>query len=141
MTTLLPGAHEAITHASTIAQVAAVTTKTGRYSTELLEHFNLMQYFKALIGREDVTHPKPHPEPIQTALAKLKDAKPDHTYMIGDTTMDLLSAQAAGVHAVAVTCGYGRKEELAHYAKLIEPSALEAVKRIQKLYDRGAYQP
>ena len=51
-TFLLPLGLEAIKEASRIATLGVVTTKTARYSEELLEHMGVMHYFKILIGRE-----------------------------------------------------------------------------------------
>jgi len=132
MTTLLPGASEAIKTASKIADLGIVTTKTGRYSKDLLEHFGVMSSFKTLIGREHVTHPKPHPEPIQKALEKInKDSK--NCWMIGDTKLDLICAKRAGVKSVAVLSGYGKKDELQKYTDTIFSSSLEAVKWLKNL--------
>ncbi len=130
-TTLLPLAFEAIKEASKIATLGVVTTKTARYSEELLEHFGVMQYFDILIGRESVEHPKPHPEPILKALKHLKaDAK--RTWMVGDTPMDLISAKEAGVMSVGVLCGYSQKSDLEGLTKHIVYDALDAVKLIAK---------
>ena len=63
-TTLLPNAKKAIIEASKFATLGIVTTKTGKYSMEILEHLGLMCYFETLIGREHVIYPKPHAEPI-----------------------------------------------------------------------------
>lgn len=126
-TTLLPLAFEAIKHASKIATLGVVTTKTARYSEELLEHLGVMHHFKVLIGRESVTHPKPHPEPIQKALLAL-NADPVHTWMIGDTPMDLICAKEAGVHSIGVLCGYGSKYDLEKHTNFIVHDALDAVK-------------
>ena len=132
MTTLLPGASEAIEVASKIADLGIVTTKTGRYSKDLLEHFGVMSSFKTLIGREHVAHPKPHPEPIQKALEEInKDSK--NCWMIGDTKLDLICAKRAGVKPVAVLSGYGKKDELKKYSDTIFSNSLEAVKWIENL--------
>lgn len=130
-TTLLPLAFEAIKEASEIATLGVVTTKTGRYSEELLEHFGVMQHFDIVIGRESVEHPKPHPEPILKALEHLK-ADPMHTWMVGDTPMDLISAKEAGIKGVGVLCGYSQKGDLEGYTKHIMHDALEAVQFIAK---------
>jgi len=128
-TALLPLASEAIHQASKIATLGIVTTKTSRYSEELLEHLGVMHHFKVLIGRENVTYPKPHPEPIQKALLALK-ADSMQTWMIGDTPMDLICAQEAGVRGIGVLCGYGSKEDLQKYTSLIVRDSLDAVKLI-----------
>jgi len=128
-TVLLPYAREAIELASRHATLGIVTTKTAEYSREMLEHMGIMHYFKTLIGREDVTHPKPHPEPVLKAVSKLKADK-SKCWMIGDTPMDICAADAAGVKCVAVTCGYAQKQELAKHTPHIVTNAYEAVKFI-----------
>ncbi len=130
-TFLLPGAREAVENAFRIARLGVVTTKTGTYSIELLEHFDLMKYFEVLIGREDVEYPKPHPEPIFKALSKL-EVGTNRCWMIGDTCMDMLSAKSAGVEGVGVTSGYGSKEQLLMCCSFIEKSALDAIASIAR---------
>ncbi len=125
-TLLLPGAERAVKEASKFARLGVVTTKTAKYSVELLEHMNLMHYFEVLIGREDVENPKPHPEPIFKALSKLKEDT-NKCWMVGDTCMDMLSAQAAGIRGIAVTSGYGSEEDLSACCSLVRKSALDAV--------------
>lgn len=128
-TRLLPLAKEAIGHAATIAQLGIVTTKTAHYSEELLEHLGVMHYFRVLIGRESVIHPKPHPEPILKALEYLK-ADPNQTWMIGDTPLDLIAANEAGVLGVGVLCGYGEKNELEKHTTFIFSDTRDAIKMI-----------
>lgn len=128
-TTLLPLAHEAVKQASKIATLGIVTTKTARYSEELLEHLGVMHHFKVLIGRENVTHPKPHPEPIQKAILAL-NADPLNTWMVGDTPMDLVCAKEAGVHGIGVLCGYASRYDLQKHTTIIVSDALDAVKVI-----------
>jgi len=130
-TVLLPEAREAVELAFKNATLGVVTTKTAKYSIELLEHMGLMAYFEVLIGREDVINPKPHPEPIQKALVKLPSDTND-IWMIGDTCMDMLAAKSAKVASVGVTCGYGTSESLASCTDNIYQNALEAVRFIAK---------
>ncbi|MCW8821672.1 MAG: HAD family hydrolase [Sulfurovum sp.] len=131
-TVLLPDAREAVKLASKHAKLGVVTTKTAKYSIELLEHMDLMKYFDVLVGREDVEHPKPHPEPILKALFKLQTDKSKY-WMIGDTPMDILAAQAANIDCVAVTCGYADEALLLTYTDNVSKTALEAVKFITLL--------
>jgi phosphoglycolate phosphatase len=132
-TFLLPQAKEAVKLAHTFATLAVVTTKTTRYSIPLLEDMGLMKYFDTIIGRQEVTNPKPHPEPILKALENL-DLKPNkNIFMIGDTKLDLISAKEANINSVGVLCGYGTKQELEKYTKNISATTLEAVKSIYSL--------
>jgi phosphoglycolate phosphatase len=131
-TELLACAREAVLKADEFATLGIVTTKTGRYSEILMEHFGLMDKFEVLIGREHVEHPKPHAEPIQKALHALNTSD-DDIYMIGDTKLDLISAKNAGVKGLAVLGGYGSLEELQEYTEHIFEDALQAVEYLSNL--------
>jgi len=130
-TLLLPDALTAIRLADKYATLGVVTTKTAKYSIELLEYFGVMEYFDVVIGREDVINPKPHPEPIEKALSQLP-IDTDEIYMIGDTPMDMISASKAGVVGVGVLCGYGKEEDLRECSEHIYANSLEAVQFIVK---------
>ncbi len=131
-TVLLPDAKAAVILAKRYATLGVVTTKTAKYSIELLEHMGLMHYFDVLIGREDVTYPKPDPEPIHKALSKLPCDTND-IWMIGDTPMDMLAAKAANIGCVGLSCGYGSVESLESCTDNIFENALDAVTFIAKL--------
>ncbi|MEA1920170.1 MAG: HAD family hydrolase, partial [Campylobacterota bacterium] len=92
-TVMLPRAIEAVELAAQHFQLGIVTTKTGKYSQELLEHFGLMHHFEVLIGREHVENPKPHAEPILKAIDALT-CKKESCWMIGDTRLDIASANS-----------------------------------------------
>jgi len=131
-TKLLPYAKETIIKASKIAKLGVVTTKTSRYSAELLEHFGVLKYFEVLIGREDVEHPKPHPEPILKALKKL-NYKDNNVYMIGDTCLDCISAKEANINSIGVHSGYGDKKDLKKCCDVVYKNSLEAIEKISNL--------
>jgi len=126
-TVLLPGAETAIREAASFARLGIVTTKTGLYSRELLEHFGIMELFDVLVGREDVTHAKPHPEPVLKALNALQ-ADPAHTWLIGDTRLDAGAAHNAGIKCVGVLSGYDNEAQLAALTAFIKNDVLEAVR-------------
>jgi phosphoglycolate phosphatase len=130
-TVLLPGAKEAIRLASTFARLGIVTTKTALYSKELLKHFGIMDYFEVLIGREDVTNPKPHPEPILKAL-HLMNANKEASWMIGDTCLDMVSAKDAGINYIGVKFDYENEENLKKCADIVKKDVLEAVRYIKE---------
>ncbi|MBD3800301.1 MAG: HAD family hydrolase [Campylobacterales bacterium] len=128
-TVLLPQAREAIEAASAVARLGVVTTKTGLYSRELMEHFGVMGAFEVLIGREDVTHAKPHPEPVLTALERM-GADPERSWLIGDTRLDAEAARRAGIGCIGVLSGYDNEEQLRSLTPFVEKDALEAVRYI-----------
>jgi len=130
-TELLTFAKDAILEASKFARLGIVTTKTGRYSKILMEHFGLMKYFEVLIGREDVEYPKPDAQPIQKAL-KILDAGDKEVWMIGDTKLDLISAKNAGVNSIGVLSGYDNYATLKKYSDIIFDDAFEAIKYLKE---------
>ena len=125
-TYLLEEAKEAVILASEFASLGIVTTKTGRYSEVLMDNFGLMHYFDVLVGREHVQEPKPHAEPILRALESF-DVQNQEVWMIGDTKLDLISAQNAQVNSIGVLCGYGTENTLKKYTQTLFKNAFEAV--------------
>ena len=92
-----------------------------------------IDFFEVLIGREDVINPKPHPEPIIKAI-KIMNSTPENSWMIGDTCMDIVSANEATVKSVGLLSGYGTKKELLRCSKHVKKDALEAVRFIKFFY-------
>jgi phosphoglycolate phosphatase len=133
-TYLLENALEAVQLASTIARVSVVTTKTREYTMPLLDNFELSQFFEIITGRENVQNPKPHPEPINITLEQMDYNSAFHkVWMIGDTKLDLISANEANVNSIGLLCGYGSEAELKKYTNNIQNNALDAVKYIKSL--------
>lgn len=135
-TVLLPFAREAVEEAAKFARLGIVTTKTGKYSRVLMEHFELMHHFEVLIGREDVENPKPHAEPIEKAMQSM-GANKELCWIIGDTRLDIGSANNAGIKSVGVLSGYDNAEQLKTLTDVIEDDALQAVKRLAKLVEKS----
>ncbi len=132
-TQLLDFAKEAIELANTFARLSIVTTKTGLYSEQLLEHMNIMHYFEHVTGREHVQNPKPHPEPINRTLELMNIKNTCDIWMIGDTELDLIAANSAGINCIGVLCGYGEEPTLKEHTSFIAKNSLEAIKIIKNL--------
>lgn len=130
-TELLAFAKEALVLANTFARLSVVTTKTGLYSEQLLEHMDVLKFFEHVTGREHVENPKPHPEPIHRTLDLMNITETCDIWMIGDTELDLIAATSAGVNSVGVLCGYGKEETLKQYTPYIAKNPLEAVEMIK----------
>jgi pyrophosphatase PpaX len=60
--------------------------------------------FETVVGGDETTRHKPDPEPLLLAAARM-GADPDETAYVGDSPFDVRAAQAAGMHAIAVTWG------------------------------------
>ena len=134
-TFLLPMAKETLQIASSFARLGIVTTKTGAYTTPLLDHLGIDHFFETLVGREHVVMPKPHPEPILKALEQMGKKIDGNIWMIGDTKLDILAANEANINAAAVLSGYGKKDELEKICEHIFETSFEAINFIKRTFD------
>lgn len=69
-----------------------------------LRQAGLSEAFSAVIGMENVTRFKPHPEGIRLAM-KILDASPEGTLMVGDSFPDMEAGRAAGCWTCHATWG------------------------------------
>jgi pyrophosphatase PpaX len=85
-----------------------VTSKNRRGALRGLCLVRLETMMDVLVCADEVTNPKPHPEPVEKAVALL-GADPATTVYVGDSIHDMQSGRAAGVRTVAVLWGpFGR---------------------------------
>jgi 2-phosphoglycolate phosphatase len=104
-TRLLPGAAETVAALHRAGKLLAVcSNKPVAFTRELLEHFRLLPLFAAVLGPEDVPHPKPAPDMLVTALARLQVPAAAALY-VGDMVVDVETARAAGVRVWVVPTG------------------------------------
>ncbi|HTE22488.1 MAG TPA: HAD-IA family hydrolase [Candidatus Limnocylindria bacterium] len=80
-------------------KVALVTTSRHDQIDPLLTKYKLRELFNIVVCGDDVTHHKPHPEPIEKALQLLGAGKED-AIMVGDSASDVKSAHRAGIDSV-----------------------------------------
>jgi pyrophosphatase PpaX len=81
-----------------------VTSKLRSGAVRGLRVAGLEDAFTVIVGADEVTHPKPHPEPVLTALERLGRLAGDAVF-IGDSRHDLECGRAAGVKTAAVLWG------------------------------------
>lgn len=91
--------------------LAIVSSKRRNLVELVLDHHDLGQYFRVVMGQQDVQNHKPHPEPVHHTLKKLNHAH-KNSVVIGDSTYDLDMARNAGVDAIGVTTGIHTREIL-----------------------------
>jgi phosphoglycolate phosphatase-like HAD superfamily hydrolase len=90
----------------------AVVSARGERSTQwFLDQFELTPLFKTIVTAQTCQFTKPYPHPIQWAAAEM-GVLPAECLMIGDTTVDIIAAVAAGAQSAGVLCGFGEKAEL-----------------------------
>lgn len=69
-----------------------------------MEELGILDLFAVIVGFEDVTNYKPHPEGINLALSRL-DARAVDTVVVGDSAADIGAARAAGCWSCHATWG------------------------------------
>jgi phosphoglycolate phosphatase len=82
-----------------------VTNKPRRFSAPLMELMEFVPPCDVLVCPDDVTHRKPHPEPMLLA-AEILGCAPAQAVYVGDHLRDIESGQAAGMRTVAAGYGY-----------------------------------
>jgi phosphoglycolate phosphatase len=104
-TTLMPGAAEVLRalHAQGLL-IALCSNKPIAFSRELLSILGVSHHFAAVLGPEDVPHPKPAPDMLLAALKRLSVTREEALY-IGDMTVDVETARAAGIAVWVVPTG------------------------------------
>lgn len=93
------------------ARLGVVSSKSEATVRRGLAAVGLEHDFGILIGLEATTTHKPHPAPLLHAAGALGVEPASCTY-VGDATVDVLAARAAGMRAIAVTWGAGTHQEL-----------------------------
>lgn len=84
-----------------IGQKYTIGVVTSRLSVHVYSGalFPLKDHFKTTVSFDDVTHPKPHPEPLLLAAERLNVDVAECVY-IGDMPTDILAANAAGMQSI-----------------------------------------
>lgn len=87
------------------------TAKPTVYAKQILEHFDLAQYFTDIHGSELNGDRTNKAELIQYILAQ-QQLQADQCLMVGDREHDIFGARHNGIETIAVSYGYGSQEEL-----------------------------
>jgi phosphoglycolate phosphatase len=88
------------------------TSKPLVFARKILEHFALDGFFAGLHGAELDGRLSDKGELLSHLLID-QGLAPEATVMVGDRKHDVIGARTAGLRALAVTYGYGSREELA----------------------------
>jgi pyrophosphatase PpaX len=109
MVTVYPGVVDAVREIKAAGlQTGLVTSKNRQGALRGLTLVGLEALMDILVCADEVTNPKPHPEPVEKAVFLL-GADPATTMYVGDSVHDMHSGRAAGVRTAAALWGpFGR---------------------------------
>jgi pyrophosphatase PpaX len=87
--------------------LALVTSRRPEMTRRTLDRCGFTRHFEVLVTPDDVVNAKPHPEPVQAALARLgpPPPPPDRVLLVGDSPHDIEAGRAAGVRTAGVLWG------------------------------------
>lgn len=94
--------------------LVVATSKPTVFTEQILEHFNIEQYFELVVGSNLDGTRTSKTEIIQYILDKYTEHKLDNFIMIGDRKHDIIGANNTGIDSIGVTYGYGSFDELSH---------------------------
>lgn len=80
-------------------KTAVITSSYKNTFVHVLHEQKCHKYFDLLITRDDVSHNKPHPEPVEKAIELLHGSK-DESIIIGDSYADILAGKNAHIATV-----------------------------------------
>jgi phosphoglycolate phosphatase len=104
-TRLLPGAAAALEalHGRGL-RLAVCSNKPVAFTRELVRLLGVDGWIDVVLGPEDVARPKPAPDMLLAAQERLRVSPPEALY-VGDMTIDVQTARAAGVSVWVVPTG------------------------------------
>lgn len=109
---LFPGVRELL---SSLAREVPMAIASGALRAEIesiLSSAGIRGLFRAVVGADDVTQGKPHPEPYLTAMDRIAASagapglKPGECVVVEDSPPGIAAALAAGMKVVAVSNSY-----------------------------------
>jgi pyrophosphatase PpaX len=116
---LVAGAREVLRQLRGRYRLGLVTSGDADRVNRQLRRFRLTSTFAARVCQQDAPRPKPHPEPLLTAL-ELLGVPAESTAYVGDAPEDMEMARRAGARAVGVLSSFPTAERL----RASQPDAL-----------------
>ncbi|MBX7148633.1 HAD family hydrolase [bacterium] len=111
-----PGVVEALEKLKTTHILTVCTNKPKPYADKVLKVLNGGNYFKAVVAGRDGFENKPDPAGTLSLLKRF-NVKPQDTLFVGDSMVDLETAQKAGIDMAFLSWGFGHdSNKQARYA-------------------------
>lgn len=105
------GMKEMIRKLSKNHMFAVVSTNHKEIIKHQLEDYRILEFFKVIIGNDDVFRIKPHPEALFKCLEKLKLTNREVIH-VGDMVSDIEASRNADIKIISVTWGWSSKDQL-----------------------------
>ena len=107
-----PNVIDTLLHLSAEGYILTMASSRSRKSLlDFVHTMHLEEIFPYILGADDVTHAKPHPEPVLRTLEAF-GCPPEEALVVGDTKYDIEMGSRAGTRTCGVTYGNGSHREL-----------------------------
>ncbi|MBI4473176.1 MAG: HAD-IA family hydrolase [Acidobacteria bacterium] len=103
-TVLYPEVRETLDRLSD-CKLAVLTNKPVHFSCAMLDGLGIYGHFNAVYGGNSFDRKKPDPVGVYQILSDTK-AQRERTWMVGDSSVDVLTGRNAGITTCGVTYGY-----------------------------------
>ena len=104
--------------------LSILSNKPHSFTTEIVDYFFPNKPFDLVLGQREGIAKKPDPSGIHELLGELSQSS-NNSVLVGDATIDIITARNAGINSIAVTWGYHDLDQLSsvspkYIAKTIE---------------------
>lgn len=93
-------------------KVVLATSKPEEFALQILEHFNIIQYFDVVAGSEMKGSRVEKADVIEYAIKQIPDFKANEAVMVGDRKYDYIGSKKFDIPCILIGYGYGKIEEL-----------------------------
>lgn len=123
------GIHELLTQLKQLDyKLSILSNKPHAFTTEIVNHFFPEKPFDLVLGQREGISKKPDPSGVHEMLCQLVESSAN-SILVGDSTVDVITARNAGIRSVAVTWGYHTD------AQLTASAPNYTAKSMEQLYD------
>lgn len=93
-------------------KIALATSKPELFAKQILDYFNLTEYFDFIGGATMDSSRSTKGDVIKYTLQNIKIKDLSTIVMVGDREQDIIGAKQAGIDSIGVLFGYGDRKEL-----------------------------
>ena len=102
--------------------LTVASSRRSKSLKEFLSDMGIAPYISYVLGADNVTQAKPHPEPVLKTLSEL-GIPAEEALVVGDMPVDIRMGKSAGAKTCAVTYGNASREALSEADYIIDDFA------------------
>lgn len=89
--------------------LSIATNASVEFARKMIKHLNIDHYFDYIIGANEVSTPKPHPEMLLNTVESLR-IEIKHSILVGDSNKDKHAAEACQMDYLLVNWGFTKHD-------------------------------